>query len=65
MVRSLGHQLMPVKYFNVVPASITSASIFCSINKRCAFAMRAILSCKVMGTASMLIDCSSYGTKFL
>jgi hypothetical protein len=55
--RSLGHQLMPVKYCMEVPASNINASILCSVSSRCAFFIRASLSFTVMGSASLVIGC--------
>ena len=52
IVRSLGHQLMPVKYCIDVPQSSTRASILFSISRRCALAIRPSLSLMVMGSAS-------------
>ena len=58
IVRSLGHQLMPVKYSSDVPDSRINAPIFCSVSKRWAFATRAPLSCAEMGNTSAVIGCS-------
>ena len=64
MVRSLEPQLMPVKYFKVVPQSNIKASILFLASRLCAFATLASLSFTVIGNTSKVMDLRSCGNLF-